>query len=93
MTLDDIRRLNIKEVGNWPLLPRAALLLFLLIVVVAAGAALVWKDQYEALDRSQNGLVAVLANVVEDGSDGRLHVREVGLAAVLQQRERAHECR
>ena len=27
MTLDDIRRLNIREVGNWPLLPRIVLLL------------------------------------------------------------------
>jgi len=53
MNLDDIRRLNIREVGNWPILPRAALLLFILIVIVAAGAVLVWKDQYEALDRSQ----------------------------------------
>ena len=53
MTLDDIRRLNIREVGNWPLLPRAALLFILLIVIVALGAYLVWKDQYEALDRSQ----------------------------------------
>jgi type IV pilus assembly protein PilO len=53
MNLDDIRRLNIREVGNWPVLPRAALLLFILIVIVAAGAVLVWKDQYEALDRSQ----------------------------------------
>jgi type IV pilus assembly protein PilO len=53
MTLDDIRRLNIREVGNWPLLPRAALLLIILIVIVALGAYLVWKDQYEALDRSQ----------------------------------------
>ena len=53
MTLDDIRRLNIREVGNWPLLPRAALLFLLLIVIVAIGAYLVWKDQYEALDRSQ----------------------------------------
>ncbi len=53
MTLDEIRRLNIKEVGNWPALPRAALLFFLLIVIVAAGGALVWKDQYDALDRSQ----------------------------------------
>ena len=53
MTLDDIRRLNIREVGNWPLLPRIALLLFVLIAIVAAGAVLVWKDQYETLDRSQ----------------------------------------
>ena len=53
MTLDDIRRLKIREVGNWPILPRAAFLLFILIVIVVAGAVLVWKDQYDALERSQ----------------------------------------
>jgi type IV pilus assembly protein PilO len=53
MTFDDIRRLKLREVGNWPLLPKAALLLIILIVIVLLGAYLVWKDQYEALDRSQ----------------------------------------
>ena len=53
MTLDDIRRLNIREVGNWPILPRAVLLFFILLVILAAGAVVVWKDQYDALDRSQ----------------------------------------
>jgi type IV pilus assembly protein PilO len=53
MTLDDIRRLNIREAGNWPVLPKAALLLAILIAILAAGAALDWKDQYEALGRAQ----------------------------------------
>ena len=53
MTLDDIRRLNIREAGNWPLLPKAALLLAILLAIVAAGAVFDWKDQYEALDRAQ----------------------------------------
>ena len=53
MTLDDIRRLNIREVGNWPILPRIGLLLIILLLIVAGGAALVWKDQYDALDRAQ----------------------------------------
>jgi type IV pilus assembly protein PilO len=53
MTLDDIRRLNIREAGNWPLLPKAALLLAILLAIVAAGAVLDWKDQYETLDRAQ----------------------------------------
>ena len=53
MTLDDIRRLNIREAGNWPLLPKALLLLAILLAIVAAGAVLDWKDQYEALDRAQ----------------------------------------
>jgi len=53
MTLDDIRRLNIREAGNWPLLPKAALLLAILLAIIAAGAVLDWKDQYEMLDRAQ----------------------------------------
>ena len=46
MTLDDLRRLNIREAGNWPLLPKAAFLLAILVAIVAAGAVLDWKDQY-----------------------------------------------
>jgi type IV pilus assembly protein PilO len=53
MTLDDLRRLNLREAGNWPLLPKAALLLALLLAIIAAGAVLDWKDQYEALDTAQ----------------------------------------
>ena len=53
MNLDDIRRLNIREVGNWPLLPKLAILTIILVVIVAAGAGLDWKDQYETLDKQQ----------------------------------------
>ncbi len=53
MTLDDLRRLNIRDVGNWPLLPKLGILLVVFIVIVAAGAALDWKDQYDLLDQAQ----------------------------------------
>src|SRR3954454_9258702 len=53
MTLEDIRRLNFREIGNWPLLPKLAILLTILVVIVAAGAGLDWKDQFEALDHAQ----------------------------------------
>jgi type IV pilus assembly protein PilO len=53
MTLDDLRRLNIRDVGNWPLAPKIGILLLLLIVVVGVGALLDWKDQYDALDAAQ----------------------------------------
>ncbi len=53
MTLDDLRRLNIRDVGNWPLLPKLGVLLLIVIAIVAAGALLDWKDQYDTLDRSQ----------------------------------------
>ncbi|MEP7181026.1 MAG: type 4a pilus biogenesis protein PilO, partial [Betaproteobacteria bacterium] len=50
MTLDDIRRLNIRDTGSWPLLPRVLVLAAIVVLIVAAGALLDWKDQYDALD-------------------------------------------
>ncbi len=50
MNVEDIRRLNIREVGNWPVLPKIAILGAILIVIVALGAFFDWKDQYESLD-------------------------------------------
>ncbi len=54
MTFDDLRRLNLRDVGSWPLLPKAAVLALLFLVIVAAGAALDWKDQYNALTAAQD---------------------------------------
>ena len=53
MTLDDIRRLNIKEVGNWPLLPKLVMLGLLFVAILVAGGLLDWKDQFDTLDASR----------------------------------------
>ena len=53
MTLDDIRRLNLREAGNWPLLPKIVVLGLILVVIVIAGGLLDWRDQFDALDRVQ----------------------------------------
>ena len=53
MNLDDLRRLNIREVGNWATLPKVGLLSILFIVIVGLGAFFDWKDQYEALQVAQ----------------------------------------
>ena len=53
MTLDDIRRLNLREAGNWPMLPKIVALGLILVVIVIAGGLLDWRDQFEALDRVQ----------------------------------------
>jgi type IV pilus assembly protein PilO len=53
MTLDDVRRLNIREAGNWPLLPKIVVLTLILVAIVVAGGLLDWRDQLEALDRVQ----------------------------------------
>jgi type IV pilus assembly protein PilO len=54
MNLEDIRRLNIKDAGNWPLLPKVALLGILLLLILGAGAFFDWRDQIEILDKSQD---------------------------------------
>jgi type IV pilus assembly protein PilO len=54
MTLDDIRRLNIRDAGNWPLLPKIVILFLLFFLILAAGAFFDWRDQFEALDKAQD---------------------------------------
>jgi type IV pilus assembly protein PilO len=53
MTLDDIRRLNIREAGSWPLLPKAVVLLLIFVLIIGLGAVLDWRDQLDTLDRAQ----------------------------------------
>jgi type IV pilus assembly protein PilO len=54
MTLDDLRTLNFKDIGNWPMLPKALALFAIVIVIVALGYFLDWKDQMESLEVAQN---------------------------------------
>jgi type IV pilus assembly protein PilO len=53
MNLDDLRHLNLREVGNWPLLPKIVILLGLFVVIVGAGFMLDWKDQWDTLEAAQ----------------------------------------
>jgi type IV pilus assembly protein PilO len=53
MNLDDLRRLNLRDAGNWPLLPKAAILTVLFLIIVAAGGLLDWRDELESLERLQ----------------------------------------
>jgi len=53
MTLDELRRLNIREAGNWPLLPKVVVLGIIFVAIVAAGGLLDWRDQFEILDKAQ----------------------------------------
>ena len=53
MTLDDLRRLNLRDAGNWPLLPKAVVLGLVFLLIVIAGAFFDWRDQLEALDKVQ----------------------------------------
>ncbi len=53
MNLDDFRRLNIREVGNWPLLPRILMLAAIFVAMLIGGAVFDWKDRYEELDQKK----------------------------------------
>ena len=53
MTLDDIRRLNIRDAGNWPLAPKVVVLLFVFVLIIVAGGLLDWRDQLNSLDAAQ----------------------------------------
>ncbi|MGH8314588.1 MAG: type 4a pilus biogenesis protein PilO [Steroidobacterales bacterium] len=54
MTLDDIRRLNFRDAGNWPLLPKVVVLGCLVLLILAAGAFFDWKDQLDTLSQAQD---------------------------------------
>jgi len=49
MTVDDFRRLNFREVGTWPWLPKAIVLALLVLFLCGLGWFFDWKDQWEAL--------------------------------------------
>ncbi len=49
MNLEELRRLNLRDVGNWPMLPKVLILFAIFAVIIVAGLLLDWKDQYETL--------------------------------------------
>jgi type IV pilus assembly protein PilO len=53
MTLDDIRRLNPRDIGSWPVVPKLAALVLLLVAVVFAGYWFDWRDQLDELARAR----------------------------------------
>ncbi len=50
MNLDELRHLNLRDVGNWPLLPKVLILLAIFLVILGGGFLLDWKDQWDALE-------------------------------------------
>lgn len=50
MTLDELKRLDPKRIGSWPILPKLGALLLLLIVLVGAAYWFDWQDQIAQID-------------------------------------------
>mgnify|MGYP001228225132 FL=1 len=53
MTLDDLRRLNPRDIGSWPALPKLGALFILLLVLVFAGYWFDWQNQLDDLARDR----------------------------------------
>ena len=49
MTLDDIKHLDPKRIGSWPVLPKIAVLFAVLALVVGAGYWFDWQNQLEEI--------------------------------------------
>ncbi len=50
MTLDELRRLDPKKIGSWPVLPKLGVLLLVLLIILGAAYWFVWKDQLALID-------------------------------------------
>lgn len=54
MTLDDLRQLNPRDIGSWPVLPKLGALVIMLLLIVFAGYWFDWKLQLEDLAQARS---------------------------------------
>jgi type IV pilus assembly protein PilO len=53
MTLDELRRLNPRDIGSWPALPKLGALLLLLTLLLVGGYFLDWSNQWDELNAAR----------------------------------------
>ena len=53
MTLDDLNNLNIKDIANWPILPKALAMLVVFVGILFAGYWFQWSTQLAELETAQ----------------------------------------
>ena len=53
MTLDDLNNLNIKDIANWPILPKALAMLVVFAGILFAGYWFEWSNQLAELETAQ----------------------------------------
>ena len=54
MTFDDLRRLDPRDIGSWPVVRKLGALLILLLLIVFAGYWFDWKNQLEELAQARD---------------------------------------
>jgi type IV pilus assembly protein PilO len=53
MTLSDLRRLDPKKIGSWPILPKLGVLFVTLVLIVAASYWFDWQHQIESINQEK----------------------------------------
>jgi len=53
MTLSDLRRLDPKKIGSWPILPKLGMLFITLVLIVAASWWFDWQHQIEGINQEK----------------------------------------
>ena len=53
MTLNDLRRLDPKKIGSWPILPKLGVLFITLVLIIFASYWSDWKAQIEQIDQEK----------------------------------------
>jgi type IV pilus assembly protein PilO len=65
MTLDELRRLDPKQIGSWPILPKLGVLLLLLLVIIGLSYWFDWQDQIARIDKEEQKEVQLKATFME----------------------------
>ena len=53
MTFNDLRRLDPKKIGSWPILPKVGVLFITLVLIIFASYWFDWKAQIEGIDQEK----------------------------------------
>ena len=53
MTLDELRRLNPRDIGSWPVMPKLGALAVLLLLLLAGGYWFDWSNQWDQLNAAR----------------------------------------
>jgi type IV pilus assembly protein PilO len=86
MTLEDLRRLDPKKIGNWPLGPKLGALVLLLVLVIFVSYWFDWQNQIEELDDIEKSFGALLKQLPSKSEMDALltDINQAGLGRGLQ---------
>ena len=65
MTLNELRSLDPKNIGGWPVLPKLGVLLVALLLLIIASYLLAWQGQLEAINAARQKEVTLRATFLE----------------------------